>query len=66
MYSTNIHKAAEIVIGKDIEKLKSKQGHIVVRVSPGGKEYFIYVLNDDNAKRKIKKIVGPYVCSNID
>lgn len=66
VYSTNIHKAAEIVIGKDIEKLKSKQGHIVVRVSPGGKEYFIYVLNDDNAKRKIKKIVGPYVCSNID
>lgn len=66
VFSTNMHEAAEIVIGKDVEKMKSKQGHIVIRVLPGGKEYFIYILNDDNAKRRIKKIVGPYICISND
>lgn len=64
VFSTNMHEAAEIVIGKDVKKMQSKQGHIVIRVSPGGKEYSIYVLDDGNTKRKIKKIVGPYVCSS--
>ena len=62
MFATNLHPAAEIVIGKNVEKMKSKQGHIVIRVLPGGAEYYVYILEDSNTKRKIKQIYGPYVC----
>lgn len=62
VFATNLHPAAEIVIGKNTEKMKSKQGHIVVRVLPEGKEYYIYILDDSNAKRKIKQVFGPYIC----
>ena len=62
VFATNLHPAAEIVIGKNTEKMKSKQGHIVVRVLPGGDEYYVYILEDNNTKRKIKQISGPYVC----
>lgn len=62
VFATNLHRAAEIVIGKDVGKMKSKQGHIVIRVLPEGKEYYIYILDDSSAKRKIKKVFGPYIC----
>ena len=62
VFATNLHPAAEIVIGKNTEKMKSKQGHIVVRVLPGGDEYYVYILEDNNTKSKIKQISGPYVC----
>lgn len=60
VFATNLHHAAEIVIGSNGELMKSKQGHIVIRVLPGGKEYYIYILDDSNTKRKIKQIFGPY------
>lgn len=60
VFATNLHPAAEIVIGDITERMKSKQGHIVIRVFPEGKEYYIYLLDDNNAKRKIKQIHGPY------
>ena len=60
VFATNLHHAAEIVIGSNAELMKSKQGHIVIRVLPGGKEYYIYILDDSNTKRKIKQIFGPY------
>ena len=41
--------------------MKSKQGHIVIRVFPDGKQYCIYVLDDGNTKRKIKGVFGPYL-----
>ena len=34
-------------------------GHVVVRVLPEGRKYYIYVLNDNNEQYKVTKIVGP-------
>lgn len=62
VFATNLHQAAEIVIGELTEKMKSKQGHIVIRVLPEGKQYMVYILEDSNTKRKIKNIFGPYDC----
>lgn len=44
--------------GKDEKQARA----IVVRVLPGGDEYYVYILEDNNTKRKIKQISGPYVC----
>ncbi len=65
IFTTNLHEAAKIVIGKDTDKMKSKQGHIVIRVLPGGNQYYVYVLDDGNTKRKIKGVFGPYVSGDV-
>lgn len=62
VFATNLHPAAKIVIGNNVKKMKSRQGHIVIRVLPEGKEYYIYILDDSNTKRKIKQVFGPYTC----
>lgn len=62
VFATNLHRAAEVVIGKNAETMKSRQGHIVIRVLPEGNEYYIYILDDSNTKRKMRQVFGPYTC----
>lgn len=63
IFATNLHTASEIVIGNNTKKMKSKQGHIVIRVLPQGDRYYIYILEDDNTRRRIKSMFGPYNCN---
>lgn len=63
VFATNLHPATRIVIGKLTEQMKSTQGHIVIRVSDGGEEYKIYILEDGNTDRRIKAVFGPYNCN---
>lgn len=51
---------AQVVIGPTIDKLKSQRGHIVVRVSPGGDTYMIYILDDSSEEYKVIAVHGPY------
>ena len=44
----------------DPDKFVSTGGHVVVRVLPEGKKYYIYVLNDNNTEYKVKAKYGPY------
>lgn len=60
IFTTNMSEANKLRLGTNFSKLKSTEGHIVVRVSPGGAEYFIYVLDDTNMEYKVKKVFGPY------
>ncbi len=53
VYATNIHPATRIVIGDLINRMASTQGHIVVRVFPGGEQYRIYVLSDTDDPYKV-------------
>ena len=51
------------VLGSSVvSKFQSMSGHIVVRVSPGGQRYYVYVLDDTNESYKVKQIYGPYQC----
>ncbi|WP_040417259.1 ComEC/Rec2 family competence protein [Cyclobacterium qasimii] len=60
IFSTNIMDATRVVIGAGLDELKSQQGHIVVRVNPGGESYLIYILDDSEESFKITSIHGPY------
>ena len=62
IFATNVMEETKIVIGNALNQLKSQQGHIVVRVLPGGNEYMIYVLDDSAETFKIKSVHGPYAC----
>ena len=60
IFCTNMHEANKIVMGAEIDMMKSQQGHIVIRVKPGGKSYLIYILDDSDESFTIKAVHGPY------
>ena len=61
IFATNMLEANKLVIGPLIDNsYKSQQGHIIVRVLPGGNDYYVIILDDSNAKMPVKKISGPY------
>jgi beta-lactamase superfamily II metal-dependent hydrolase len=62
IFATNLHPAAKIVIGDLINQMKSTQGHIVIRVSPGGSDFMVYIINDDNTDYAVSAAYGPYFC----
>jgi hypothetical protein len=61
LFATNMLQANKDVIGTLIDKsYKSMQGHILVRVLPGGKSYYVIILDDTVPELKIKEVFGPY------
>ena len=61
LFATNMLEANRIVIGPLIDRsYSSQQGHIVVRVEPGGEKYHIIILDDSRADMPVKAVFGPY------
>jgi len=60
IFATNISDSKRTELGDNIALLKCTQGHVVIRVEPGGETYQVYVLNDSDERYNIKKIYGPY------
>ncbi len=48
------------VTAEEAARVKSYDGHIVVRVTDGGRSYRIITTDDVNGTMKVKKVVGPY------
>ncbi len=63
IFATNIMEVTKVVIGESLDNLKSQQGHIVVRVSPGGNSFMVYILDDSKESFLIKAVHGPYLCN---
>lgn len=60
LFATNMLEANRLVVGPLIDRsYKSQQGHIVVRVQPGGNNYEVIIL-EDTVERKVKAVFGPY------
>jgi hypothetical protein len=62
VFITNMMKETHVVVGTRIDEMKSTQGHIVIRVQPGGDNFMIYILDDSEENFRIKSVHGPYVC----
>jgi len=61
LFATNMMEANKLVIGGLIDQAyKSTQGHILVRVLPGGKSYYVIIIDDATTDRKVKAVFGPY------
>ena len=45
---------------EDLQNITASQGHIVIRVAPGGASYTIFVLDDSQESYRIKSIHGKY------
>ena len=63
-FSTNIHKDFVTLPGVKennlLDKITAYNGHIVLRVAPGGGEFYVYMLDDTDFQYKVKSIHGPY------
>lgn len=60
VFLTNLPAATAAAL--HIEKTKTEQGHIVIRVKPGGESFSVYVLDDTDEEQRIKAVHGPYAC----
>ncbi len=63
VFATNIMEEIHTVIGSRIDDMKSRQGHIVIRVNPGGESFMIFILDDSEENYKITGLHGPYICN---
>ena len=61
LFATNMLEANKLVIGPALDRAyKSMDGHIVLRVLPGGDTYYVIILDDENEVNEIKAVHGPY------
>jgi beta-lactamase superfamily II metal-dependent hydrolase len=61
VFATDLHAATRLVVN-DIEKLASDRGHIVLRVSPGGGEFRVVIVDDSSESHRVTRVFGPYEC----
>lgn len=60
VFSINMIDANTMVIGELLTRLKSDQGHIVIRVEEGGERYRVIILDDSAERFEVKAVHGPY------
>jgi hypothetical protein len=60
VFATNMLEANRLVIGPLLDRLLSAQGHIVVRIAPGGASYQVIILDDAAESYAVKAVHGPY------
>ncbi len=46
----------------DSGTFKARGGHVVLRVAPGGNQYYVFVLDDADFEYRVTEIHGPYSC----
>lgn len=63
VYSTNFHEATKYVAYPNTDKMPAKQGHIVIRVLPGGDQFYVYALDDTSEGYEVLSVHGPYLCN---
>lgn len=63
MFFTNVADSLDRALPELYSGCRSKSGHIVIRVSPGGNEYNVYVLKDTDYSYEVLSKFGPYKCT---
>jgi beta-lactamase superfamily II metal-dependent hydrolase len=59
VFATDVHPKAQEEI-KGIDRMASCHGHIVLRVSPGGREYRVVIVDDSSESHRVTKVFGPF------
>jgi hypothetical protein len=60
VFATNMIEANKLVIGPLLDRLASSQGHILIRVAPGGASYQVIVLDDAAETYRVTRVFGPF------
>ena len=59
IFATDVHPGVRAVIS-GLDRMASGSGHIVLRVSPGGGEFRVIIVDDSNERHEVAKVFGPY------
>ena len=62
VFATNVMPANQIVNNQFISKFKSLDGHVVVRVAPGGGDFKVIICDNSDDSDRVKGVFGPYSC----
>ncbi len=62
LFVTDLLPANELLNRRFAPQIKSKHGHVVVRVEPGGDSYHVYALDSSIENGNITGVFGPYQC----
>ena len=60
VFTSNCHPRYITDNSIEVKKLAGYNGHIVIRVQPGGDSFYVYMLDDTNFEYRIKSVHGPY------
>lgn len=60
VFVTQLLPETRKTLGDWVNLLKKDEGHILIRVQPGGKTYQVIVLDDTDESFRVKAIYGPY------
>jgi LmbE family N-acetylglucosaminyl deacetylase len=60
LFTTTLLAAPQAIFSYLGQPFKSTEGHIVIRVAPGGDSYKVFILDDTNESHLITAIFGPY------
>jgi beta-lactamase superfamily II metal-dependent hydrolase len=63
VYATCVMEENRVVNNQFISKIKSMEGHVIVRVSPGGGEFRVIVTDNSDNSDRIRIVAGPYPCN---
>ncbi|MGE3273920.1 MAG: ComEC/Rec2 family competence protein [Vicinamibacterales bacterium] len=61
VFVTILREPTAVVIGARVDQLKSRHGHVVIRVAPDGQSYRVVVLDDERADIPVIATFGPYL-----
>jgi hypothetical protein len=50
------------IANKKTDDLKSRAGHIVIRVEPGGESFAVHILSNADESDTVTASFGPYIC----
>jgi hypothetical protein len=62
VFATSMLPANELANRRFTPMMKSRRGHVIVRVAPGGDTYNIYVVDSGVENGNITAAFGPYHC----
>jgi len=63
LYFTNVVEAQQTSHADVYGTAAGINGHVVIRVSPGGDSFYVYMLDDTDFNYKVTKIDGPFTCN---
>jgi hypothetical protein len=62
LFTTDLLPANQLLNRRFAPKIKSRQGHVVVRVAPGGDSFHVFALDSTRENGNITGVFGPYQC----
>lgn len=63
LYFTNVVETQQEKHSEVYGQAGGINGHVVIRVSPKGGEFFVFMLDDSDFSYKVTKIDGPFTCN---